>query len=236
MANGDARTAVLRGQSSDGLKVASAAHEVNNFAESLTNLVYLLQQNPKLDEDSRKYVTQIEAELERLRYIITQTLTRYRQIAGPAPVAVVEVLDTVLQVYKDQIASKNVQVEKRYDCDVRVMADFEDLRQVFANLIVNALQALQPTGKLAIHVRSCHGGSHAETVGVRVVISDNGVGIPPEHRSKVFLHDQRQTRQWSWPLDDFQDNSGARRCYQFEKYKRAGPQRHRFLGLSPFWR
>jgi hypothetical protein len=46
-----------------------------------------LQQNPKLDEDSRKYVEQIEAELERLRYIITQTLTRYGQSASPAPVA-----------------------------------------------------------------------------------------------------------------------------------------------------
>jgi hypothetical protein len=45
--------AAVRGQSFEGLKVASAAHEVNNFTESLT-IVYLLQQNPRLDEDSRK--------------------------------------------------------------------------------------------------------------------------------------------------------------------------------------
>jgi signal transduction histidine kinase len=174
-----------------------------------------LQQNPKLDEDSRKYVEQIEAELERLRYIITQTLTRYGQSASPAPVAVVQVLDTVLRVYKDQIASKNVQVEKRYDCDARVMADFEDLPQVFANLIVNAVQALQPMGKLAIHVRRRHGGSVAETLGVRVVISErSGYSTrAPKQNLPTVLQDQRPTRQRNWPSGDLQNSSGARRRY-----------------------
>lgn len=125
---------------------------MKNFADSLTNLVYLLQQNPQLDEDSRKYVQLIESELERMRYVINQTLARYRKIANPNPVAVSSVLDALLQFYKDKIAAKHIQVEKRYECNGMVNAASEDLRQVFSNLVVNALQALRPSGRLIVHV------------------------------------------------------------------------------------
>jgi len=170
-------------QAFGGLKVASATHEVKNFAESLTNLVYLLQKNPKLDDDSRKYVQLIEHELERMRYVLTQTLARYRHIANPNRVSVSKVLDAVLEFYADKIAAKNVQVEKRYECDRRLNVDSEDLRQIFSNLIVNALQALRPSGRLVLHILRSH---DADGEGVRIVVADNGVGIPVEHHNKVF--------------------------------------------------
>jgi signal transduction histidine kinase len=167
----------------NGLKAASATHEVKNFANSLINLVYLLRQNPKLDQDSRKYVQLIESELERMRYVIDHALARYRNIANPAPTAVSSVLDDTLRFYQDKIAAKNIQVEKRYECHGMVNAASEDLRQAFSNLIVNALQALRPNGKLVLHVaKSCR----VEGEGVRVVVADNGVGIPAEHHNKVF--------------------------------------------------
>ena len=185
MANDSGDGAALEPQkeTSDGLKVASATHEVKNFAESLTNLVYLLRQNPKLDEDSRKYIQLIESELERMQYVINHALSRYRKIANPTPVAVSRVLDALIHFYQDEIAIKNLQVEKRYECDSMVNAASEDLRQVFSNLVVNALQALRPSGRLVMHVvqsRNAHGEE------VRVVVADNGVGIPAEHQNKVF--------------------------------------------------
>lgn len=156
---------------------------MKNFADSLTNLVYLLQQNPKLDEDSRKYVQLIESELERMRYVINQTLARYSKIANPNPVAVSSVLDALLQFYKDKIAAKHIQVEKRYECNGMVNAASEDLRQVFSNLVVNALQALRPSGRLIVHVVQSR---NAQGEGVRVVVAYNGIGIPAEHHNKVF--------------------------------------------------
>jgi signal transduction histidine kinase len=185
LAGDGAQGGALQRQSFEGLKGASAAHEVKNFAEALTNLVYLLQQNPRLDEDSRKYVALIEAELEQMRYVLSQALSRYREIANP--VSLSQVLETVLQVHGEEIAFKGVQIEKRYDCDATVMADSEGLRQVFANLVVNALQALPSGGKLTIHVRQSRSGRDAEAAGFRVVVADNGRGIPRENRSKIFL-------------------------------------------------
>lgn len=180
---GDGAALELQKERPDGLKVASATHEVKNFAESLTNLVYLLRQNPKLDQDSRKYVQLIENELERMRYVINHALARYREIATPQRVAISSVLDALLHFFQDKIAAKHIHVEKRYECEGMVSAASEDLRQVFSNLLMNALQALRPRGKLIVHVVQSH---DAQGEGVRVVVADNGVGIPAEHHNKVF--------------------------------------------------
>lgn len=64
--------------------------------------------------------------------------------------------------------------------------DREDLREVFSVLIVNALQALQPEGRLDVHISQSHHWSNPKIAGVQVVVADNGVGIAPEHRAKIF--------------------------------------------------
>jgi two-component system NtrC family sensor kinase len=61
-----------------------------------------------------------------------------------------------------------------------------ELRQVVSNLIVNAIDALATMGsELAIRVRRCHRWDTGDS-GVRVIISDDGPGIPSEHRSHLF--------------------------------------------------
>lgn len=46
-----------------------------------------------------------------------------------------------------RLTAKNIQVEKRYECDGIVKADSEELREIFSNLVVNALQAVQSNDK-----------------------------------------------------------------------------------------
>ena len=79
------------------LNVAFAAHELKNPAESLTNLIYLLQQNTSLNEEARKYLQMAETELEHMRQLISHTLAQYRQRAGPMVVALPQILDSVLR-------------------------------------------------------------------------------------------------------------------------------------------
>jgi signal transduction histidine kinase len=181
---GDGAALELQEKADKGLKAASATHEIKNFADSLNNLVYLLRKNPELDENSRKYVQLIETELERMRYVINHALARYRQIANPVPTAVSSILDALLQFYRDQITAKNIQVEKRYECDGMINAACDDLRQLFSNLVVNALQASRPGGRLILHVIASRNFQGQE--GIRAVIADNGVGIPAEHHDKVL--------------------------------------------------
>jgi signal transduction histidine kinase len=60
-----------------------------------------------------------------------------------------------------------------------VWANAADLRRVFANLIINALEAMPDGGRLLVRCES--NGGH-----VRAMVSDTGQGIPPEHQAKLF--------------------------------------------------
>jgi signal transduction histidine kinase len=166
--------------------VASAAHELKSPVEAMTDLVYLLRQYPRLDEQPRNYVQQLDKELERMRHVLSQTLRVYREPANPTLVPLSDVLDTILRFYEHKIAFKQIRVERRYECDGVVKALSEDLRQVFSNLVVNALEALRLGGKLTAHIYQSKDWSGNRGTGVRAVIVDTGPGILPENRSKVF--------------------------------------------------
>jgi signal transduction histidine kinase len=77
-------------------------------------------------------------------------------------------------------------VDKRYEPTAELNASPGELRQVFSNLLVNAMEAVAiGTGRLRLHAfNSSHWQNRV--AGVRVVIADNGTGIHPEHRSKLF--------------------------------------------------
>lgn len=152
----------------------------------MTYLVYLLRQYPRLDEQPRNYVQQLDKELERMRHVLSQTLRAYREPANPTLVSLSDVLDTILRFYEHKISFKQIGVERRYECDGVVRALSEDLRQVFSNLVVNALEALRLGGKLIVHIYPSRDWDDDEHTGVRVVIADTGSGILPENRSKVF--------------------------------------------------
>jgi len=169
------------------LNVAFAAHELKNPAESLTNLIYLLQQNTSLNQEARKYLQMAETELEHMRQLISHTLAQYRQRAGPTVVALPQILDSVLRFSEQKISFMQVQVEKRYECEGLVQGNPEGLQQIFSNLVVNALEAMQPHGNLTLHVCRAHTWGGAQRTGIRVAIGDNGSGVLLQDRSRILL-------------------------------------------------
>jgi two-component system CheB/CheR fusion protein len=97
-------------------------------------------------------------------------------------------LDTILDFYRHKIQFKRIAIEKRYTSDGSVKAFPEELRQVFTNLVVNALEALpiRAGGRLVIHIFDSRAWTTTQRTGVRVVIADNGSGIQKEHREEIF--------------------------------------------------
>jgi two-component system CheB/CheR fusion protein len=169
-----------------GRLAASIAHEINNPLESVTNLLYLLEHHPHLDEQARSYLAMAQEELSRIIHITRQTLGFYRDSATPIAVRVSDVLNGVLDLYSRKIALKKINIERRYGDELYVRGFPGELRQVFSNLIVNALDALQPGGTLKIHAFPSRSWRRGERRGVRVVVADNGPGIPAESRRKIF--------------------------------------------------
>lgn len=69
--------------------------------------------------------------------------------------------------------------------DVGQLAAFpSELRQVFSNLVLNAIEASSPHGGIYIRVRQAHGGDGM--AGIRVTVADNGCGIAKENMARIF--------------------------------------------------
>jgi len=164
-----------------GRMAAAIAHEVNNPLEAITNLAYLLTINPSLNEEARSFARMLLDEVERASRITKQTLAFYRDSAVPVPVKLAELVDSVLQLHGPALMKKSIRVQRLIcDEDVTTLGFAAELRQVVANLLLNAIDAV-PTGGL-LWVKVGHHGAGE----VCVSIADNGCGIPAERRHRLF--------------------------------------------------
>jgi PAS domain S-box-containing protein len=167
-----------------GRIAGTLAHEINNPLSAVTNVLFLLQ-NADLDEAHQQYVDLAASELARVSRIARNTLSFYREAASPVPVQLSEVLDSVLELYQQNISAKGLRISKRYGNDVEVHQFPGELRQVFSNLIINAIDALPENGELIVAIRP-RIGSDGLLTGASVLIADRGAGIPKEHRKQLF--------------------------------------------------
>ncbi len=168
-----------------GRLAATIAHEINNPLESVTNLIFLLQYHAGLDDTARQYVNTAASELARVVHIARQTLGFYRDTSAPVPVKLSGLLQDVLDLYSRKATNREIIVEPQFEFDAVVEGFPGELRQIFSNLVANAIEAVGRRGKLRVHVRRSHLWRDGRE-GVRVTIADNGPGITTEHRQKIF--------------------------------------------------
>lgn len=161
------------------------AHEINNPLEAITNTLYLLRDHPSLDEEARYYAQLGERELARVAHITRQTLGFYRESQRPVKVSISTLLDELLELQARRMEFDKVIVDKRYGISGAIQGFPVELKQVFLNLIGNAVQAMPDGGLLRLHVFEAR---HRPTrrSGVCISICDTGTGIDPEHAKHLF--------------------------------------------------
>ncbi len=174
-----AQTALLEAEklAATGRMAVTIAHEINNPLEAITNLLFLLRPHAQTEE-ARRYLAMAESELDRVAHITRQTLGFYREMAAPDVVSLPEVIDSVLTIFTRKIARKRVAIV-RLDQPCSVRAVKGELRQLFSNIVDNAIDAVPASGRIEISM-ALHGSE------VIVSIADNGPGICPDHLSRVF--------------------------------------------------
>lgn len=166
-----------------GRLAAAVAHEINNPLEAVSNLIYLARQHP---ENPGQHLEMAEKEVQHVAEVAQQMLGFVRENASPMPLDVSETLDQVLQLYLRRLDGKHIRIEKRYEGHVEIRGFAGELRQLFSNLIINAVDAMDEGGRLTLHVaRSCE-WSNGRRPGARVTVADNGSGIPPGHMARIF--------------------------------------------------
>jgi two-component system, sporulation sensor kinase E len=169
------------------LLAAGVAHELGNPLNSLTIHLQLIARKLKklkASKDTESLVESVDvcrAEVARLDGIIAHFLEAIRpQPPDLAELDLAEVLAEVLRFQQREFADRRIAVEVEASGDLPVvMADRNQLKQVFFNLAKNALDAMEPGGRLKIRAR-------ADDESVFLLFGDSGSGIKQEDLVRVF--------------------------------------------------
>ena len=169
-----------------GRLAASIAHEINNPLESVTNLLYLARSEESPDV-VRHYIALADQELARVTEITKNTLRFYREPSHPSTVDLVKVIDSVLSLYSSRLNAAGVHINKQVHApSVLLTASLGELRQVIANIIGNALDAMRTGGRLAVRIATEERSWRPDITMARLTIADNGSGIPHQLLSRIF--------------------------------------------------
>jgi PAS domain S-box-containing protein len=178
------------------LLAASVAHEIGNPLNALHIHLQLMERElRKLQRNTaaqaaetlstvhrlEDYVSVAKGEISRLDNIVTQFLDALR--ARPpklAPASINQVMTETLELLKPEIENRGQRIHLKLAPKLPdIPCDAAQLKQVFVNLIRNAMQAMSKGGELGVET-----GSNSEAVFVS--ITDTGSGIPEEKLNRVF--------------------------------------------------
>src|SRR5690242_80782 len=169
-----------------GRLAAMIAHEINNPLEAITNLLFLISQSPELSPAANEYARLAQAELARVAHITKQTLAFHRGTHGPGPVRVPELIDSVLYLYERRIHAKHIELCKEIEFEGEIHGFANELRQVVSNLVENAVEACPVGGRMRLRAYRSSEWNNSHLPGVRIVVGDNGPGIPETESARIF--------------------------------------------------
>lgn len=160
---------------------AGMAHEIRNPLNSISLFAQVLRSGLGTDEEMLSYADKITHEVERIDDILVKLLaTSKRSHYQLRSVLLQDVLTDVVDRFAEQARLQEVVVDMEIlDNPPAIIADADELAQVFSNLVANALHEMPDSGTLTIRLAHKPGE-------IRVTVADTGQGIPVEHINKIF--------------------------------------------------
>jgi two-component system sensor histidine kinase HydH len=175
-----------------GQMAAGLAHEIRNPLGSIKGAAQYLQplESQKSDDSTREFLDIIVEEVDRLNKIVSQFLDYARPYRGdPSPLDANDVVRKTIYLIEKERSSSSIEITMNlHDGLPQVRADAQQLRQVFLNLTINALDAMPQGGRLQVSTslrRSTRRGAAAAFLEIR--FRDDGIGIPPADLRNLFI-------------------------------------------------
>jgi signal transduction histidine kinase len=172
-----------------GTLAAGLAHEIKNPLTSLLTFSRHLSRRFADENFREKFQNVVPRELERINEIVDRLL----ELARPARlhftmVQIPALLDSVIELYGNEIEAKRTLVVREYARDVSaIRADENAIYRVFVNLVANSLEAMGPDGHLRLRLGWAEGPRRRTNhPRVRIEIEDTGPGIPLPERDRIF--------------------------------------------------
>jgi signal transduction histidine kinase len=170
-----------------GELAAEVAHEINNpMTGILANAMLMKRADLDRGELQRKLEV-IESEAYRTRDIVHNLLDFAHEESQfrPEPVDLAAILDQTVRVVEQQAALASVTIEMELDESLpQVVVDANHIKQVFLNIITNAIHAMPGGGMVRISARE--GGGNGDQRFLRVDLSDTGTGMDEEKQARIF--------------------------------------------------
>jgi PAS domain S-box-containing protein len=165
--------------------MASVAHEINNPIQTVMNLMFLARSSIQDGSSSQEFLDMATSEVERISRLVTNLRDIYRpaKVEPMRPLELLKILSLVQTLLKPHLQHQKVSWQQA-TTDSKIWIDGipDQLKQVFLNISLNAIEAMQPDGG-TLAVSTALSPSQDQ---VAVAFQDTGPGIPPENLTKVF--------------------------------------------------
>lgn len=167
-----------------GRLTASIAHEINNPIQAVKGYLTLTKEELARDGNPQKlhrYLGVVSDEVDRVSDIVQRMRGFYRPArAGLRAVDVRKVFASVVELSRKQLQSSNIVVQHSEDDKLpTILANPDHLKQVFLNLLINAIDAMPDGGRLSTNITLEQGY-------IRISVKDTGFGMSPEIISRLF--------------------------------------------------
>lgn len=151
------------------------------------------------EDDSKKYLQLIHREAGRMQRLVRDLLD-LAQLEGKSipmdkqPLALAQLIEEVLEKFVPFLQEKNLQLVKNLDHDVIIMGDQDRIEQIIQNIMENAIRYSRDNDSIHVTLETVKGNA------CRIIIKDNGIGIPKEHLHRIgerfYRIDKARTRQY----------------------------------------
>ncbi len=163
-----------------GLLSAGVAHEINTPLTGISSYCQMILSNPEDREGQQELIGKIQEQVQRANKIVRTLLDFSRQKGeNPVPILLSQIIDESLSLIEHKLKKKEIRVKKEFDFQQRLYGFPTHLQQLFINLLLNAIDAIEDQGQISIF-----GQENAESLFVRV--KDNGRGIGEKNLDKLF--------------------------------------------------
>lgn len=170
-----------------GVLAGGIAHDFNNLLTAIHGNVSLARLQLPADQPAVEFLKETEKAIMRATGLSRQLLTFAK---GGTPIRrVISLAETIRESVELTLRGSNVRAEFRIASDIRpVEVDAGQIAQVVQNLVINACQAMPGGGNLLINCENFSGAPPGLAPGdwLRLTIADQGPGIPPEIRDRIF--------------------------------------------------